>query len=171
MNEQIEAQPPTEQRERKVKPEHLEKEIARTFLELMANAARVAAGAGNPFALMTQLLAVARAWREYDNSGGRAQSGSIIGEALRNWHWPPDNPEYDEIKEAERKLCRAALRIVAARWIKQSTQEHTEQSRLYQAADDLEKAQIEQQGRNAGMTSAEVLALARSLKKKQAKSK
>ncbi|MCL2429746.1 MAG: hypothetical protein FWD12_10980 [Alphaproteobacteria bacterium] len=138
--------------------------FASALLELMANALRVTAGAGKPYELIRQILAVreaGEAWaqrRAQSDLPIRGVDGHFLAEALCDLDWRFGDPAYftdlsDEAKDAlrydrrrlaERGICDAALRVVAAQWMRQPTHESKAQDKLYDAIRSLEDARDSQ---------------------------
>jgi hypothetical protein len=137
-----------------------EEVFASALLDLMANALRVTAGAGKPYELIKQIVALreaGEAWaqaRVQSDLPIRGVDGHFLAEALRDLDWRFGDPAYfthllDEEKDAlrydrttlaERGVCDAALRVVAAQWMRQPTQESNAHNQLYGAIRDLEDA-------------------------------
>jgi hypothetical protein len=137
-----------------------EEAFAAALLDLMANALRVTARAGKPYELIKQIVALREAGETWAQA--RAQSdlpirgvdGHFLAEALCDLDWRFGDPAYfthtsDEEKDAlrydrrrlaERGMCDAALRVVAAQWMRQPTQESNAQGKLYDAIRALEDA-------------------------------
>jgi hypothetical protein len=128
---------------------------------LAANVLRVIAGAGKDHTLIEEAVALLKAYRELQPYSGtdayRYSPIAPIAEALTDLDWRKNNPSYpdydseesrrrwledgtEEVRLAEEAVFRAVLRVVAARLVRQPTQESVSHSQFIGALFDLERA-------------------------------
>ena len=128
--------------------------------DLAANLLRIIAGAGKQHAVIDEAIALLKAYRELQPYSGSAYPYSPvapIAKGLTDLDWRKNNPSFpdyrneeslrrwhedgtEEILLAEEEAFRASLRVVAARLVRQSTQEHTSHHQFAHALRDLERA-------------------------------
>jgi hypothetical protein len=129
--------------------------------ELAANVLRVIAGAGKNHILIEQTIALLEAYRELQPYSGTAAYPyspiAPMAEGLTDLDWRKKNPAYaDSIAEedrrrwredgteegrlAEEEAVRAVLRLVAARLVRQPTQESKSHTQFIYALLDLKRA-------------------------------
>jgi hypothetical protein len=126
-----------------------------------ANVLRVIAGAGKQHTLIDEAIALLKAYdklQPYSGSAAYPYSPiAPVAEGLTDLDWRNNNPAYpdynseealrrwredgtEEVRSAEERVFMASLRVVAARLVRQSPQEHTSHNQFAHALGDLERA-------------------------------
>lgn len=134
-------------------------EISPPFRTLAANLIRVVRGAGRPEALGDQMVACLQALGRYREANGAYPKPTVLRLALDyeeadfdRGHWAQVQDEealkwlsmsgQPEKLEAERKLLRGALQVVASRLVGQHTQEIIGDHELYSGVHEMKEALI-----------------------------
>jgi hypothetical protein len=102
-------------------------QVAWTIRELTANLLRITRGAGKPYEVMRQMADLAEAIKGYQAATGLSSSPDEFARALdvsndqeTMQHWSAEDRHRDD---AEGRIIRGVLQVVASRLVKQKTQE------------------------------------------------
>jgi hypothetical protein len=115
--------------------------------ELTANLLRITRGAGKPYEIMTQMIELAEAIRVYHAATGLSPYADEFARALNvsndletMQHWRAEDRDRDD---AEERIIRGVLQVVASRLVHQRTQEAAGDSEMYDGIRSLENLRAE----------------------------
>jgi hypothetical protein len=127
----------------KQKTERARHDVMAALVQLTANLLRVTRGAGRPGAIIPMAMEFIEACAEYRNAAGLNPAPEYLAEALmwqRDFEYIMRFDEFNQAHiEADEKMARGALQIVASRLLGQNTQESAGHNELYQGMHEWEE--------------------------------
>jgi len=109
--------------EKEFKVQEATDEVEITLIELTSNLIRVVRGAGAPYSIIKQLVALLAAIDLYSDNVGHLPSASLLSRLIRMPGADRDLESYRyEEALADDSICRAALQIVASSLLDQNLQ-------------------------------------------------
>jgi hypothetical protein len=122
-------------------------QVAWTIRELTANLLRITRGAGKPYEVMQQMADLAEAIRGYRAVTGLSLYPDEFARALdvsndpgTMQHWSAEDRHRDD---AEERIIRGVLQVVASRLVNQKTQEAIGRNDMFDGLRDLEDLRTE----------------------------
>ena len=143
----------SDQSEKDIERKRTRDEIGFVLRQMAANLLRIVRGAGKGYDLLDEMIACVKAFQEFRSAHGHWPESHAIQSALEFDEPSPalDAPDshWDEwgVKSAELDVCRASLRIAAARILGQKLQEDHGHNDLRSAVDALERAREKRRAR------------------------
>jgi hypothetical protein len=146
----------SEQTEKDIERNRTREEVGFVLREMAANLLRIIRGAGKGYHLMGEMIACVKAFQDFHDAHGHWPDSYSIQKALEFDEVPSpplDAPDshWDEwnVTNAEMNVCKASLRIAAARLLEQKLQEDHGHNDLRAAIDGLERAREKRRARYA----------------------